>query len=257
MTPAFLKAVRTGSITTDELIQFLDDALALAVDQVYLDFAERHGGVKAIRQMASAERAILFRDMTAGSFDLVQGVAGRATEKWTDEKLSRELKRAVLMNSRDAAAALKYDEELRTGDPRAKRRKLRDRRFNQKGEMSLAKRRLMVDRYRDRLTAARTASLARDQAAAADAAAEFAHWMERAEEGDEEARAVRKFWINRQDGKVRDSHVYVVDDYPEGLPLDEPFVTKWGIMRYPHDSQGHRNDRDGCRCKFRIGKART
>lgn len=255
MTSAFLKAVRSGSISLDDLVQFLDDALAMAVDQVYLDFADRAGGLRSVRQLASAERALLFREMAEGSFDLVQGVAGRTRESWSDAKLSRELKRAVLMNTKDAKAAETYAEELRTGDPKAKKRKLRDRRFAQT-KMSQAKRTLMVDRYRDRLSAARTAGLARDQARAAEAAVEFAKWTERAEDGDPEAIGARKFWDNRRDGKVRDSHVYVEQDYPDGLPLSEAFVTKWGIMRYPHDSQGHPRDRHGCRCKFRIEKAR-
>lgn len=257
MTSIFLKAVKTGSITAADLQQFLDDALAGAVDQVYLDFAERAGGVRSIGQLSSAERGRLFQEMTEGSLALVQDVAGRYRETWTDEKLSRELKRAVLMSAKDADAADKYDDELRTADPKAKRRKLRDKRFAQKGPMSAAKRKLMVDRYRDRLIAYRTARMARDEAAAADAAVEFARWTDLAEDGDPVARGARKFWVNMHDGKVRDSHVYVEQDYPDGLPLDEPFVTKWGVMRYPHDSQGHPKDRHGCRCKFRIEKART
>lgn len=255
MTPIFLQTVRTGSITSEDLVRFLEDALAVALEQVYLDFAERRGGLRSVRQLAGAERAILFRDISEGSLELVQDVAGRVRDGWSDDKLSTELRRAILLNSKDAKAISNYDEELKTGDPKAKRRKLRDRRFAQKADLSPARRALMVNRYRDRLVAARTSSLARDQARVADDAVEFARWMELFEDGAEEARGARKFWVNRQDGKVRDSHVYVAQDYPDGLPLDEPFVTKWGLMRYPHDSQGHPKDRHGCRCRFEVRKA--
>lgn len=257
MTAAFLEVVRSGSITKAALVQFLEDALAVALDQTFLDLAERIGGVNGIRQLAAAERAVLFSEMADGSLALVQRVADRATESWSDAKLSRELKRAVLLNEKDAKAADNYDQELKDADPKARRRKLRDRRFQAKGKISPAKRKMMVDRYRERLSAHRTASIARDQARAAAAAVEYEHWAERLADGDPEARERRKFWVNMRDGKVRDSHVYVEQDYPDGLPLDEPFVTRWGIMRYPHDSQGHPKDRHGCRCRFRIGRAKT
>lgn len=260
VTPDFLQVVKTGTVTKAQVVQFLEDALAVALDQTYIAFAERAGGVPSIRQIASAERAALFADMASGSLASVQDVALRSTDKWTDARLRTEIKRAVLLNDKDAKALANYDDELKTGDTKSRQRKLRDRRFDRtarKGKVSAAKRRLMVGRYRDRLAAFRTASIARDTARAAEAVAVFGHWSDRAAAGDQEAAGARKFWDNRADGKVRDSHVHIPQDYPDGLPLDEGFVTRWGIMRYPHDSQGHPNDRDGCRCKLRIEKART
>ena len=249
MTALFVEAVRTGSVTKAQLVQLFEDALAAAVDRAFLDMVERIGAVPSIGQLTQAERAMLFSDMADGSLDLVQDVARRSTDKWSDAKLIRELKRAVLLNGKDAKAAENYDQELKTGDPKSRRRKLRDRRFKATGKISAAKRKLMVDRYRERLTAHRTAAIARDQARAVEAAVTFAHWTDRAADGDEDALQMRKFWGNMGDGKVRDAHVYVADDYPDGLPLDQPFVTKYGLMRYPHDSQGDIRNRAGCRCK--------
>lgn len=258
MTATFLEAVRTGEISKAALVQYLEDALGAALDQTFLDFAERAGGVPSLNQLTRAERAILFGEMADGSLDLVQDVASRVRESWSDARLTRELKRAVMMNGKDAKAAANYDKELKDGDTaKTRRRKLRDRRFSEKGRISPAKRKLMVDRYRDRLMSARTAAIARDQARSAEAAVDFAHWTDELAAGNPEARLMRKFWVNQGDGKVRDSHVYVAQDYPDGLPLDEGFVTRWGIMRYPHDSQGHPKDRHGCRCKLRIGKAKS
>lgn len=251
------EVVKAGEVTRANLLMFFEAALGAAVDQTFLDFAGRIGSVPSLSQLSRAERAILFADMADGSLDLVQDVASRYRESWSDAKLTRELKRALLMNAKDAKAAANYDQELKDGDTtKARRRKLRDRRFSDKGKISLAKRRLMVGRYMDRLIANRTASIARDQARAAEAAVTFSHWTDRAEAGDPEARLMRKFWVDMGDGKVRDSHTQIPLDYPDGLPLDQAFVTRWGEMRYPHDSQGHAKDRHGCRCKLRIGKTK-
>lgn len=258
VTAALLEAVRSGTVTRVELIRFLDEALGAAVDLTFLDFSERIGAVPSLSQLTRAERAVLFGEMADGSLPLVEDAAQRYRSTWSDARLERELKRAVLMNRKDAKAAETYDQELRDGDTaKSRRRRLRDRRFSDTRKMTAAKRKLMVDRYRDRLISHRTAAIARDQAWAAEAAVEFAHWTDRLESGDPEAQDMRKFWVNRGDGKVRDSHVYIAQDYPDGLPLDVPFVTKWGEMRYAHDSQGHLKDRAGCRCKTKIGKAKS
>lgn len=252
ITPELLAAVRAGAVTREEMIQFLDAALTLVFEQVYLDFAERAGGVPSIMQLAGAERGRITSALADSSLGVVQGVAARAKDTWSDDRLTRELQRAVLLNERDAKALANYDEELKSQDPKARQRKLRDRRFDRttrKGKISLAKRRLMVNRYRERLAAHRAASIARDEARAAESATEFRHWMDRLESGDPEASLVRKFWGNRGDGKVRDSHVNIPLDYPDGLPLDGVFTTRWGQMRYPHDTQGHIRDWAGCRCK--------
>lgn len=257
ITPSLLRSARLGVIESDDLVQFFRDTLGAAVQDLYDGFAERAGGVTSIRQLISAEGGLLFADLAASSFDQVQAVLTRAKDTWSDEKLTRELSRAVRMNSKDAEAAKKYDAELKSGDSTARRRRLRDRRFSQKGDVSLAKRKLMVGRYQERLASHRMASMARDWGYSAQAATDFTHWTDRASAGDPEAVGARKFWDNMDDQKVRDSHVYVVQDYPDGLPLDVPFVTRWGFMRYPHDSQGHAKDRHGCRCKFRIKRATT
>lgn len=259
LTPAFIEIAKGGDITKLQLIQLLDDALALAISDTYEAFAERAGSVPSLRQVRTAAQNTLFAEIAESTLDQVQDIAGRS-ERWTERRLIQEMRRAVQMTARDVAAVENYDRDLRKGDRKALRRALRDRRFErtvEKGPVTDAvKRRKMVDRYRERIIAARARSIARDVAAEAEAVTENAHWTDRAAAGDRDALRVRKFWGNRGDGAVRDAHVQVPLDYPDGLPLDGVFETALGPMRFPRDPQGTIKNKAGCRCRpiFRLPK---
>lgn len=252
-TPALIEAARDGTVTRVELIQFLRDAWSVALEEAFDDFAERAGGVPSVRQISRAGQDVLFGQMADQSLARVQAVAAKGADL-SDLKLGEQLRRAVALSDVDATAVKTYVEELEGGKRRARRRALRDRRFdaNVGRKLSQAKIDLMSNRYRERLERYRANQIAKMAAAEAEGATAYAHWTDRLDSGDEDARLVRKFWDNREDHQVRDSHVEIPLDYPLGVPLNEAFVTKWGIMRYPHDSQGHPKDRVGCRCRARY-----
>lgn len=260
LTPAILEIIKTGSVTRADLVQLLRDALGASLELAYLDFAERAGGVPSVRQISTAAATTLFGEMADASLDRVQDIAGRS-ERWTQARVIRDVRRAIQLNDHDVTAIEKYDRDLRTGDRAALRRALRDKRFDRTARAGpvtdAVKRRKMVERYTERMIKHRAAMIARSAGAEAEAVTENAHWTDRAEAGDQDALKVRKFWGNRGDGKVRDSHVDVVTDYPDGLPLDGVFTTRYGTMRFPHDPQGSIRDRAGCRCKpiFRLPRS--
>lgn len=250
-TSSLLDAVRAGTISRDTLIQFLEEAIGADVDAAYAELILRIGDVPSSAQVSRVLRQRLFGDMTETTLALVQKVSAEGAD---DEQLWSRIRKVILQSTKDANALKAYDQELKTGNPRVRRRKLRDARYDgQAGKpVSSAKRRLMVEQYRRRLESHRIGAIARAEVRAAFNGLEFAHWEDRLAAGDDDARHVRQFWVNRGDTKVRHSHLQVPLDYPDGLPLGQTFVTEWGVMRYPLDSQGHPRDRDGCRCRPRF-----
>ena len=255
-TPIFLGLVTEGTVNRADLVQFLKDALGQAFDDTYLDMAERAGGVPSVRQLATAAQADLFSEMAGSRIGAIKAVAGRAPDL-SHAQVMKEITRAVQLTGADVTALSNYDSELKAGSRKALRRKLRDKRSDRsvvaEKAISPAKRALMVKRYEERLIRYRATVVARDAVRAAEQATLYAHWTDLEEAGDESAVGIHKFWENRDDGKVRHSHVEIPLDHPDGIPLKQAFVTLYGSIRYPLDPQASSKDRDGCRCRLRYG----
>lgn len=251
-TPTLMAQAATGSVTRDDLIQFYRDALALAIERAYADFADRNGGVLSIRQVSADALDTLARETADGSLKLVQDAATKAPGQSTDEAYAA-MKRAVSLSSKDAAAVENYADELKNGSAAAKRRNLRDRRFDSSVRAGVrvpaAKRERMVQRYRTRLEDRRAGMIARAAVREAHEATLFAHYADlEGQEGVEQVKIWKKL-VTQADSRVRHSHDQIVLDYPDGIPIDQAFMTQWGALRFAHDPQAHEKDRAGCRCR--------
>lgn len=68
---------------------------------------------------------------------------------------------------------------------------------------------------------------------------------------------IRKYWIHRNDSRVRDAHLAVPMMNPGGVPLLSAFQTPLGALQYPGDPAGLPGNIINCRCvlRYEIGGA--
>jgi hypothetical protein len=107
----------------------------------------------------------------------------------------------------------------------------------------------MVDRHRAALVAARAHAIATTEATRVTNAAEHAAWTQAADEGALDRTAVRRFWRDVGDEKVRASHRAIAGMNPNGVALDEPFATPLGPAMFPPLEMN-------CRCRVTLAQVR-
>jgi HK97 family phage portal protein len=104
-----------------------------------------------------------------------------------------------------------------------------------------------VSRWADGVAAtAATATVTGGGDAAVEAAVEA--------EVDEDSLEIRREWISRRDGRVRETH-RVADGQSRGL--GEPFVVGGAQLRYPCDPAGPVHETANCRCRLRYRHRRS
>lgn len=140
-------------------------------------------------------------------------------------------------------------------DPSALTMKLRDRRFDKAIRKAIETetpldpktRVAAVNAYRNRALRFRAGNIADNEAHAVLLQAQQDAWSQAIERGVVEERAVRRFWIDAGDGRVRPEHAAVAGMNPKGVGLREPFQTPKGPAMNP----GWAFD-PGCRCRVRV-----
>lgn len=104
-----------------------------------------------------------------------------------------------------------------------------------------------VDAYRDGWRRRRAERLVQQHLLGAVNATYWATWMAAADRASNDEK-FNKFWVDRDDQRVRDHHREIAVAHPAGIPLRDTFVTRHGELRYPLDPRGHAEDVNGCRC---------
>ncbi len=214
-----------------------------------------------VAQEAAAAADNMVERFVAGSEPQVKALVELARrEGWSIPKLAKALRGMIGLTAPQLRTIERFERRLRE-DPRSALRlnELRDRRFDALlrggGRLSESQIRRMVDRYRERWLRHRGLRVARDELLQASNTVSYTTWVD-AETTGALPSGVRKFWKNAGDHKVRDTHIEIPSNYPDGLPLDEAFVTRHGNVRYPHDPLGPREETDGCRCFLVLGTGR-
>jgi hypothetical protein len=185
------------------------------------------------------------------------------------ETIATELQRGI--GPRQVAVALKGDisfagltdydariirsfrealEEGRVGD--ALQRTLRDRRFDRAlsgRPLTPAEIEKMVAAYRRKLVAFRAETFARTAAMQAANEASAIGWREAIAQGAIPATEVKRYWVVAQDERLCKVCAPIPSMNPDGVGLDEPFMTPKGPMR---SAPAHAN----CRCATYVRRER-
>ncbi|AKU43427.1 head morphogenesis protein [Caulobacter phage Sansa] len=252
--------LESGSLSDDQVEQtmtahYAPILMALLLDRLEAVAQDLEVSPTAPRAVQEAEDAVkaLVGQLAPRAKEALSDVVARAyAEGWGVRQTARAIRRYITLTPQQVASVRLYDQELRSNPQKALRRTARDRRYDKplaRGEVpAKAKREAMVERYRERLEMRRALTIAREQLWQADQLAEHALWSEAVDTGVFAAGTVRKFWNTREDAHVRHSHAGIPGDYPDGIALDDAFVTTLGKLRYPLDPRGVAADRIGCRC---------
>jgi hypothetical protein len=171
---------------------------------------------------------------------------------------ARNIRANVGLTARQELAVRNYRKFLETLDPQALERKLRDGRFDGsvlraiESDKPLSPKQInkLVQRYRERYIGYRARTIARTEAMEAANTGRFLTGMQLIQDGVVDAGKTRKFWIPTYDAKLRDAHEAVPGLNPDGVAVDQPFVTPLGPMMYPGDPDGTAANRINCRCTF-------
>lgn len=145
---------------------------------------------------------------------------------------------------------------LNERDAEALTRALRDRRFDATVRRAIRTGRpiandkveRMVERYRARYLAYRAETIARTEAARANAVGNHAFWQQQIDEVlVTEDRILRK-WVYTADGRARHAHVTIPTRNPRGVGFAQPFDTELGPLLFPGDPNGAAANTINCRC---------
>jgi len=149
-----------------------------------------------------------------------------------------------------------YERQLRTNDPRALDRALRDKRqdagtlkaIRNNTPMSEADVQKRVQRYEERMLKYRAETIARTESLRMTNMANQHIYDNAVEEGSIQAADYRRFWVNTKDTRTRDAHVSLPSMNPLGVALNEPFKSTLGNIMYPHDPNASAGNTVNCRC---------
>ena len=173
---------------------------------------------------------------------------------------ARRLRQRIGLTPRQAQAVTNFERMLREGDPAALNRKLRDRRFDPSiraaisGDRVLSedKIRAMVDRYYERYRQYRAMTIAQTEATMTANVANQLAWLQAIEDGHIDGGRVVRFWQHLDDARVRNAHLEIPGTNPDGVGLEQDFVTPLGPLRFPGDPRGVAANIVNCRCRVFV-----
>jgi hypothetical protein len=170
--------------------------------------------------------------------------------------IARDVKRNIGLTQRQTQAVLNYRKSLQNRERDALQRQLRDRRFDGtvrraiKGEKPLTREQIdaMTERYRQRWRAHRAKTIAQNESIKAVNGGSWLAWQQLVREGVIPEEAVRRKWVYIHDSRVRDSHRAIPSMNPEGVGMNEKFITPDGPLLYPGDPSAPPEATINCRC---------
>lgn len=153
------------------------------------------------------------------------------------DEAARNMRDALGLTDRDAVALARYRDELERRSMAALRRQLRDRRFDglirRKEELTRAKIESIVQRYRERLIAARAEAVARTEAARAFNLGQQLIWQEAARDALIDPRFIRRFWKVAPGERTCEVCRAIAAGHSDGVGLTESFVLPNGAALVP------------------------
>lgn len=198
-----------------------------------------------IQQISNDTREAIRRGLQA---DIISGRNPRDT--------ARIFRGNIGLTARQEQAVRNYREYLETLDRQALQRALRDRRFDRtilraiETGSPLTKDQIdrMVQRYRERFIKYRSEVIARTESLRAVSIGNQAAIEQMLQQGSVDDQRVRRFWVFTKDERTRAAHRRIPSMNPEGVRLDEPFLTPLGSLMFPRDPNGTAANTIQCRC---------
>lgn len=153
-------------------------------------------------------------------------------------------------------AVRNYRNYLTDLDRQALNRDLRDKRFDPtiKDAIStgdnLSEEQIdkIVDAYRKRFINFRAETIARTESLRAVSIGEHTSVIQAADSGTINSEVIKRFWIHADDKLVRNEHRQIPGLNPDGVGINQPFVTPDGPLLFPRDPRGTANNTINCRC---------
>ena len=171
-------------------------------------------------------------------------------------RTARVFRDTVGLTPRQERAVRNYERALRERNPVVLRRALRDRRFDPtlrraiENDIPLSEQQIQrfTQRYRERYIAYRARTIARTESLRAIGIGQHYSIVQGAQQGLFNANEIRRFWVVTRDARTRPAHRNIPALNPQGVGIDEAFVTPLGPLLYPRDPNGSAANTIQCRC---------
>jgi AraC-like DNA-binding protein len=168
---------------------------------------------------------------------------------------ARQFRSDLGLTAKQVNAVDNYRKHLENLDRDALRRKLRDRRFDgtinraieEGNPLKPAQIDKLVGRYRERYIKYRSEVIARTESMRAVELANHESLAQAAEEGAVSDK-LRRFWVFTRGERTRAAHKAIPRMNPNGVKVNERFVTPLGQLMYPRDPAGSAQNTVQCRC---------
>lgn len=246
------QAVETGQVEDEDLLEVIEtrlgDALRGAITILMVDATQLVGvnlGVDAVRPAVEAALKEAARDLLPSARLAIAKTVETAFKRgWSTTRTARQLRRFITLSPSQVARMDTLAADLRR-DPAAAAEKvgLSVPQNPTQGDLNR-----VVDRFRRRLERERSLAIARQELWRAGQVSEHSAWEAAVENGYFARGEVTKHWQDVGDNHVRSSHRTIAERYPQGIGLEEGFVTSRGVLRYPLDPRGSADNVIGCRC---------
>lgn len=169
---------------------------------------------------------------------------------------ARAFKNAIGLTPRQEQAVRNYKNHLQNLDAEALKRQLRDPRFDAtitnaiRNNQKLTDKQIekMVTAYRNRYISYRAKTIARTESMRAMSVGEYTSAIQAVNDGAIERDSVRRFWVYADDKRTRNAHRQISGLNPNGVEVDQPFVTPLGPLLFPRDPNGSAANTVNCRC---------
>ena len=253
------QAVASGEVSDEDLLEAIEtrlgDALRGAITIMVIDATQLVGvgpGPDAVRPAVEAairEAARLL--LPSARRAIADTVATAYRRGWSVNRTARQLQKFLTLAPSQVARMDTLAQALRR-DPVAAAAKYE---VSVPANPTQGDLNRVVERFRVRLVRERSLAIARQELWRAGQAAEHAAWEAAVENGDFARGSVTKHWRDQDDSHVRSAHRPLAERYPQGIGLEEGFVTSRGVLRYPLDPRGSADNVIGCRCWliFKVG----
>lgn len=177
-----------------------------------------------------------------------------------NEIIANQIKTTVGLTQQQQKAVNRFRILLEDGKLEALRRVLRDPEFDNlvrdtfRNNLPLTDIQInrMVKRYVNNLKRNRIETIARSEGTKLYHIAQNSLLTKLINEGVIIESQLRRFWINRNDAKVRHSHRQIPYMNREGRRFDEAFISPLGLIKFPGDPSASIGNTINCRCILRV-----
>lgn len=201
------------------------------------------------------------REMNAGQLAAIrQALLDGISAGRNPIDIARDFRGAIGLTAHQEKIVANFRRALETLDPAALNRQLRDKRFDRtvsraiRDEKPLDAEQVdeMVRRYRARFVKHRAETIGRTEAIRALNLGNVQAWRAMIAEGKIDADQAVKRWVYTHDGRTRDAHRMIPGMNPKDVPLEKPFDSPLGPIRWPGDENAPAGNVVNCRCTLVI-----